>query len=98
MNHRHVTTIKIQRCDLVIDILAHPSSKMAALLRSLKRVEPGFVLKLARISKANISYDAGITIADFIEHKRENAALGGGQRRIDNQHMKVSWKRLVEYL
>lgn len=54
----------------------------------------GFILKrlgadTAKICSARISSDVALTIADYVEQKREQARLGGGQRRIDTQHKKV---------
>eukprot|EP00794_Sanderia_malayensis_P011217 gene11217-12394_t len=45
-------------------------------------------LRVAKVLNAGISSDDALTIADFIEAKRNKAKLGGGQKRIDNQHRK----------
>lgn len=72
---------------------------MASVLRtfyktSVSNTARGIVLRKIRdetvkVSSAKISSDVALTIADYVEQKREQARLGGGQRRIDNQHKKV---------
>ena len=74
--------------------------KMASLLiRSVHKtpiinISRGITLRKIRadtvkVCSARISSDVALTIADYVEQKREQARLGGGQRRIDNQHKKV---------
>ena len=86
----------LPRIEVINDLLL---GKMASLLRVLSKVPAGsptrgVILKKLRgdaikISCASISSDVALTIADYVEQKREKARLGGGQRRIDNQHKKV---------
>ncbi|XP_065056604.1 propionyl-CoA carboxylase beta chain, mitochondrial-like [Rhopilema esculentum] len=71
---------------------------MAAMLRSLGKFSvtcpsKNISLKIlgstaGKLCTARISSDVALTIADYVEQKREQAKLGGGQRRIDTQHQK----------
>jgi len=85
----------LPRIEVIHDLLLW---KMASLLRVLRRAPAsnptrGINLKklqgdAIKLSCASISSDVALTIADYVENKREKARLGGGQRRIDNQHKK----------
>ena len=78
---------------------------MAGLLRSLNKISVASPPRRAilnrlgaeavKICSARISSDVALTIADYVEQKREQARLGGGQRRIDNQHKKVRFEELI---
>ena len=86
----------LPRIEVIHDLLL---GKMASLLRVLRKAPAsnptrGINLKklqgdAIKLSCASISSDVALTIADYVENKREKARLGGGQRRIDNQHKKV---------
>ena len=75
--------------------------KMASFLRTFQKTSAfntarGIVLRKVRdetikVCSARISSDVALTIADYVEQKREQARLGGGQRRIDKQHKKVGF-------
>ena len=76
-------------------------TKMATFLRRCNNLASNFnnyasclhrsALKIssAKFCTARVNYDDALTIADYVEQKRSLARLGGGQRRIDNQHRKV---------
>ena len=76
-------------------------TKMATFLRRFNNLSSTFnnyascfhrnALKISSVNfcTARVSYDDALTIADYVEQKRSLAKLGGGQRRIDNQHRKV---------
>ena len=74
---------------------------MAAMLRGLGKFSvtcpsKNISLKIlgstaGKVCTVRISSDVALTIADYVEQKREQAKLGGGQRRIDTQHKKVRY-------